>query len=111
MESVASLFEGRPNLSWQRRAAYVAAGLSLAADGAQPRPNPLLNVLALAGGSYLAWSGYKGHCPIKATFFDAPGPARENGTVSGQASTPRLEEGETPESAGELLSGGRVGQA
>jgi hypothetical protein len=30
---------------------YVIGGLGLTAAGAQPRPNPLVNVLALAGGS------------------------------------------------------------
>ena len=57
---------GSPNLSIPQRAAYVALGLGLAAAGAKPRPNPLLNVLALAAGSYLAWSGYQGRCPVKA---------------------------------------------
>jgi len=54
------------NLSSLERAFYIAAGLGLAAAGAQPRPNPLLNVLALAGGTYLAWSGYQGHCAVRA---------------------------------------------
>ncbi len=71
MENLTSLFEGQPNLTWGQRAAYVVGGLGLAAAGAQPRPNPLLNVLALAGGSYLAYSGYKGRCPAKAALFDA----------------------------------------
>ncbi|MCG7392006.1 DUF2892 domain-containing protein [Microvirga sp. ACRRW] len=48
------------------RGAYMIAGLGLAAAAAKPRPNPLLSVLALAGGSYLAWRGYVGNCPIKA---------------------------------------------
>jgi threonine/homoserine/homoserine lactone efflux protein len=65
-----SLWEGQRNLSVPQRAAYVAAGLGLAAAGAKPRPNPLLNVLALLGGAFLAWSGYKGHCPVKAAFLD-----------------------------------------
>jgi threonine/homoserine/homoserine lactone efflux protein len=64
------LFDGRPNLSTSQRAAYVALGLGIAAAGARPRPNPLLNILALAAGSYLAWSGYQGRCPVKATLFD-----------------------------------------
>ena len=54
------------NLSPTERAIYIAAGLGLAAAGAQPRPNPVLNVLALAGGAYLAWSGYQGHCALRA---------------------------------------------
>ncbi|QFU18166.1 DUF2892 domain-containing protein [Microvirga thermotolerans] len=51
------------------RAAYIVAGLGLAAAGAKPRPNPLLNVAALLGGSYLAWRGYVGNCPVKAALF------------------------------------------
>ena len=53
-----------------QRAMYVAGGLGLAAAGAKPRPNPLLNVLAIAAGSYLAWSGYEGRCPVKAALLD-----------------------------------------
>jgi hypothetical protein len=53
------------NLSLGERTIYVVAGLGLAALGAKPRPNPLLNVLALAGGAYLAWSGYEGRCAVK----------------------------------------------
>jgi threonine/homoserine/homoserine lactone efflux protein len=67
---VDSLFSGEPNLSTTQRAIYIALGLGMAAAGAQPRPNPLLNVLALAGGSYLAWSGYQGRCPVKAALID-----------------------------------------
>jgi threonine/homoserine/homoserine lactone efflux protein len=58
------------NLSSTERAVYVVAGLGLAAAGARPRPNPLLNVLALAGGTYLAWSGYQGRCAIRAALAD-----------------------------------------
>lgn len=65
------LFGGPPNLSTTQRAVYVALGLGVAAAGARPRPNPLLNVIALAAGSYLAWSGYQGRCPLKAALFDA----------------------------------------
>ena len=64
------LFSGEPNLSTTQRAIYIALGVGMAAAGAQPRPNPLLNILALAGGSYLAWSGYQGHCPVKAALID-----------------------------------------
>jgi uncharacterized membrane protein len=62
-------FDDRPNLSAMERGAYIAAGLGLAAAAAKPRPNPLLSVLALAAGSYLAWRGAKGNCPIKAALF------------------------------------------
>ena len=61
-----SIMSGEQNLSAKERAIYVTAGLGLAAAGARPRRNPLLNVLALAGGAYLAWSGYQGHCAVKA---------------------------------------------
>jgi threonine/homoserine/homoserine lactone efflux protein len=67
------LFDGRPNLSMGERAIYIALGLGIAAAGAKPRPNPLLNVLTLAGGSYLAWTGYQGRCPVKAALVDAGG--------------------------------------
>ena len=60
------LMNGEPNLSTAERGVYMLAGLGLAAAAAKPRPNPLLNVLALAGGSYLAWRGYVGNCPVKA---------------------------------------------
>jgi len=80
MENLTSLFEGQHNLTWGERMVYVAGGLGLAAAGAQPRPNPLLNIFALAGGAYLAYSGYKGHCPAKAALF---GPSQPNvGSIS-----------------------------
>lgn len=65
-----SLMNGQPNLSTTERGAYMLAGLGLAAAAAKPRPNPLLNILALAGGSYLAWRGYVGQCPVKAALTD-----------------------------------------
>lgn len=52
-------------LSTMQRGLYVAIGLGLAASATKPRPNPLLNVLALAGGAYLAWRGAVGTCPVK----------------------------------------------
>ncbi len=61
-----ALMSGEPNLSTTERSVYMLAGLGLAAAAAKPRPNPLLNILALAGGSYLAWRGYVGNCPVKA---------------------------------------------
>jgi threonine/homoserine/homoserine lactone efflux protein len=63
--------EGGAELSVAERAAYVIAGLGLAAAGVKPRPNPLLNIVALAGGSYLAWRGYMGTCPVKAALLGA----------------------------------------
>jgi hypothetical protein len=64
-------FDGPPNLSMGARGFYLVAGLGLAASGAMPRPNPLLNILAIAAGSYMAWSGYTGRCPAKAALLDA----------------------------------------
>jgi len=63
-------FDGPSNLSMGARSFYLLAGLGLAAAGAKPRPNPLLNILAIAAGSYMAWSGYTGRCPAKAALFD-----------------------------------------
>lgn len=60
--------DAEQNLSIGERVAYVVAGLGLAALGAKPRPNPLLNVVVLAGGAYLAWSGYEGRCHLKQAF-------------------------------------------
>jgi hypothetical protein len=66
---------GAPNLSTSERAAYIVAGLGLAAAGVKPRPNPLLNVIALLGGSYLAWRGYVGNCPVKAALVGSDSPS------------------------------------
>ncbi|MDB5570657.1 MAG: hypothetical protein JWN93_1840 [Hyphomicrobiales bacterium] len=62
------------NLSLGERIVYVAAGLGLAAAGVKPRPNPLLNVAALLGGSWLAWQGMQGYCPVKAALMDEGAP-------------------------------------
>jgi uncharacterized membrane protein len=53
------------DMSIGERAGSILAGLMLAAAGAKPRPNMLLNVAALAAGSYLAYRGATGHCPVK----------------------------------------------
>src|SRR3569623_3025967 len=66
----ALLSHGPKNLSLGERAADSATGLSLAAAAAKPRPNPLLNIVALAAGSYLAWTGAQGRCPVKRLFVD-----------------------------------------
>ncbi|MBB3017739.1 threonine/homoserine/homoserine lactone efflux protein [Microvirga lupini] len=66
-----ALMNGEPNLSTTERSVYMLAGLGLAAAAAKPRPNPLLNILALAGGSYLAWRGYMGQCPVKAALMSS----------------------------------------
>jgi uncharacterized membrane protein len=75
------MFEGSQNLSTMERAISVVAGLGLAAAATKPRPNPLLNVLALLGGSYLAMRGATGHCPVKQTMqsLAAPKLAASNG--------------------------------
>jgi len=79
MSTAMSLFEGSPNLSFNERAISVVMGLGLAAAGAKPRPNPLLNVAALIGGAYLAYRGATGHCPVKAAIADAGGHDRISG--------------------------------
>ena len=62
--------QGDPNLSWTERGISIAIGLGLAAAAAKPRPNPVLNVLALAAGSYLAYRGAVGRCPVKAALIE-----------------------------------------
>jgi hypothetical protein len=66
-----------PNLSFWERAAYVGGGLALAGAALKPRPNPILSAVALAGGSYLAWRGYVGQCPVKAV-LTGRAPARDD---------------------------------
>ncbi|WEK49971.1 MAG: DUF2892 domain-containing protein [Candidatus Kaistia colombiensis] len=53
-----------PEISTEGRVVSVIAGLLLAASAVKPRPNRLLSVLALATGSYLAYRGATGHCPL-----------------------------------------------
>ncbi len=55
------------NVSMGERSLSVVVGLAIAAAGTRPRPNPLLNIAALAVGSYLAFRGATGYCPIKAS--------------------------------------------
>ena len=57
-------------MSFLERAISVVLGLGLAATAARPRPNPVLSVLALAAGSYLAWRGATGRAPIKSMFVN-----------------------------------------
>ena len=59
-----------PELSFTERAISTLIGLGLAAAATKPRPNPVLNVVALIAGSYLAYRGASGHCPIKAALDD-----------------------------------------
>jgi Protein of unknown function (DUF2892) len=74
-ESPNSFANGEQNLTTTERAVYIVAGLGLAAASLKPRPNPLLSALALLGGSFLAWRGYLGNCPIKAALIGS-GPSR-----------------------------------
>lgn len=53
------------DLSLPERTVSVVAGLALAAAAAHPRPNMTLSLLALAAGSYLAFRGATGFCPIR----------------------------------------------
>ena len=71
--TVSSFMSGPRNLSTTERAVYMAVGLGIAAAAVKPRPNPLLNVLALVGGALVAWSGYNGHCAVKAALVDGSG--------------------------------------
>jgi hypothetical protein len=82
MPNATTFLAGSPNLSFNERAISVVAGLGLAAAGVKPRPNPLLNVLALLGGAYLAYRGATGHCPVKAAIEDAGGLGRLTGGSS-----------------------------
>lgn len=54
------------NISMGERSLSVIGGLALAAAATRPRRNPLLNIAALAIGSYLAYRGATGHCAIRA---------------------------------------------
>ncbi len=76
-DSVGHALTGSPHLSMTERGVSLALGLGLAAVGAKPRPNPLLNVLALAAGSYLAYRGATGHCPVKAALIEDDSMHRE----------------------------------
>ncbi len=60
------VLSGSPKLSTGERTVSVIIGLTIAAAGAKPRPNMLLNMAALAVGSYLAYRGATGYCPVKA---------------------------------------------
>ncbi len=59
-----------PVMSTGERTASVLAGLFLAAVAIRPRPNRLLSVLALATGSYLAYRGATGSCPLSEAIED-----------------------------------------
>ena len=59
-----------PHLSPGERLLSVIVGLGLTSVAAQPRPNVFLSMLALAGGSYLAYRGATGYCIVKASLDD-----------------------------------------
>lgn len=59
-----------PHLSSGERVISVLVGLGLTSVAAQPRPNMFLSMLTLATGSYLAYRGATGYCPIKASLND-----------------------------------------
>jgi uncharacterized membrane protein len=67
---LSDVLSGGPELSAGERTLSVVIGLTLAAAGAKPRPNMLLNLLALGAGSYLAYRGATGYCPVKAALTD-----------------------------------------
>ena len=54
-----------PHLSSGERALSMLLGLGLTSIAAQPRANVFLSMLMLASGSYLAYRGATGFCPIK----------------------------------------------
>ena len=62
-----------PHLSGGERLLSVIVGLGLTSMAAQPRPNVFLSMLALAGGSYLAYRGATGYCVVKASLDDMHG--------------------------------------
>jgi uncharacterized membrane protein len=74
MANALSLFEGPQNLSFMERGISVIAGLGLAAAATKPRPNPVLNIVALLGGAYLAMRGATGRCPVKQTYQSLTAP-------------------------------------
>lgn len=73
-DGVPAIFNGAHNISMAERAASMIGGLALAASAVKQRPNPLWNLLAFAGGGYLALRGATGHCPIKAALTGGESP-------------------------------------
>jgi uncharacterized membrane protein len=67
-------FAGEKNLSFTERAISTLIGFGLMGAAVQPRPNKVLSLLALLGGAGLAIRGATGHCPVKATLAQNPGP-------------------------------------
>ena len=73
MSNLTSPSQGGGELSLPERTVSVVAGLALAAAAAHPRPNMMLSVLALAAGSFLAFRGATGVCPIRRLMADRTG--------------------------------------
>ena len=69
---LSELRSGNADLSIGERFISIVAGLFLASTSVKPRPNMFLNLLALTAGSYLAYRGATGHCPVKAALNDEP---------------------------------------
>ena len=69
-----------PHLATAERVASVAGGLLLASAATQPRPNPVLSLLAITIGSYLTYRGATGYCPIKAALSHKASPAIADGS-------------------------------
>src|SRR5215204_2968261 len=83
------VLSGSPELSKGERTVSVIVGLMIAAAGAKPRPNVLLNLAALAAGSYLAHRGATGYCPIIAALTGARG-AQESPARTSRADEPSV---------------------
>lgn len=69
LDEAKHLFSGG-NLSITERSLSVVGGLALAAVAAQPRPNKVLSLVALAAGAALAIRGATGYCAVKAAVSD-----------------------------------------
>jgi uncharacterized membrane protein len=67
---LSDVLSGKPELSTLERALSVVGGLFLASTSMKQRPNRLLSLLALGAGSYLAYRGATGYCPVKAALHD-----------------------------------------
>jgi uncharacterized membrane protein len=80
---LSDVLSGKPELSTLERALSVFGGLFLASTSMKQRPNRLLSLLALGAGSYLAYRGATGYCPVKAALNDETG----NGKALGQPRT------------------------
>jgi uncharacterized membrane protein len=69
---VDEILNADPHLATAERVASVAIGLVLASAATQPRPNPLLGLLAITVGGFLTYRGAVGYCPLKAALAHEP---------------------------------------